>query len=175
MLSGDTPDAADLSVAVAQACFYPDDEPERLRATEMSQVAENLFGAPDPDLNGMRAILAKLADAEKVGDGISLRAHQFVRTVRGMWACSNRACTGVSDGRVVAVRQPTQNARCTATQAAEIGRLYDIPASVCEDCGSRVLELLYCFECGDASLGGFVVDRLDPVLGRRRRRRLHTR
>ena len=40
-----------------------------------------------------------------------------------------------------------------------IGRLLAIPASTCPDCGSRVLELLYCYECGDVSLGGYVVER----------------
>jgi DEAD/DEAH box helicase domain-containing protein len=162
VLSGQTPDVADLSVAVAQACFYPDQDPERLRATEMSQIATNLFGAPDPDLKGMRVILARLADAEKVGDGISLRAHQFVRTVRGMWACSNPACTGIANEAEPAGADATSS---DLSAGRRVGRLYDIPASVCEDCGSRVLELLYCFECGDASLGGFVVDRLEPALG----------
>jgi DEAD/DEAH box helicase domain-containing protein len=163
VLHGETPNEADLSVAVAQACFYPEDDPERLRATEMSQIAKNLFGKPDPDLKGMRVVLAKLAAADKVGDGISLRAHQFVRTVRGMWACSNRACTGVANEGTVA---PGTDLSAPAPGGdRRIGRLYDIPASVCENCGSRVLELLYCFECGDASLGGFIVDRLDPALG----------
>ncbi len=41
-----------------------------------------------------------------------------------------------------------------------IGRLFPIPASTCA-CGGRVLELLYCFECGDISLGGFVADKHD--------------
>lgn len=161
VLSGKTPQDADLSVAVAQACFYPELDPERLRATETSQIAKNLFGRSDPDLKGMRVILARLALAEKVGDGISLRAHQFVRTVRGMWACSNRDCTGVPKDGAAA---PDADASSPEGDR-RIGRLYDIPASVCEDCGSRVLELLYCFECGDASLGGFVVDRLDADLG----------
>ena len=39
--------------------------------------------------------------------------------------------------------------------------MYDTPRSTCADCGARVLELLYCFECGDVSLGGYVVDRPD--------------
>lgn len=39
----------------------------------------------------------------------------------------------------------------------KIGRLYNTPLSACASCGSRVLELLYCYECGDVSLGGFIV------------------
>ena len=37
-----------------------------------------------------------------------------------------------------------------------VGRIYERPRTTCRDCGSRVLELLYCYECGDVSLGGFV-------------------
>ncbi len=80
--------------------------------------------------------------------------------IRGMWACCNRRLLAASLRKLR--RGPERVGRCC----------YDIPASVCEDCGSRVLELLYCFECGDASLGGFVVDRLTPP-GRGRRARLH--
>ncbi len=45
-----------------------------------------------------------------------------------------------------------------------IGRLILVPASTCPDCGSRVLSLLYCFECGDVSLGGFVLSEQDGTL-----------
>src|SRR5690606_3395136 len=63
----------------------------------------------------------------------------------GLWACSNPACDQVA--REVALG---------------IGRLFSIPASTCS-CGGRVLELLYCFECGDITLGGFVADQIDEV------------
>jgi DEAD/DEAH box helicase domain-containing protein len=39
--------------------------------------------------------------------------------------------------------------------------MFDVPAVSCDSCFSRVLELLYCFDCGDVSLGGFVVESLD--------------
>ena len=100
-----------------------------------------MFGADDPGLEALGSVLQRLGAARTVTQGIPLRAHQFVRTIRGMWACCNPECRGAGkrdDGRA-------------------IGRLYDVPASTCTDCGSRVLELLYCFECGDVSLGGFVV------------------
>ena len=64
-----------------------------------------------------------------------------------MWACANPACTGVAE---------------SCQEGRSVGRLLAVPASMCPDCGSRVLELLYCFECGDVSLGGFVIDRI-PV------------
>ena len=64
----------------------------------------------------------------------------FVRNVRGVWACSNPRCTAV-DGQW---RSPNRS----------VGRLYPVPRLTC-DCGSRVLELLYCQACGEVYLGGF--------------------
>src|SRR6185436_14935917 len=49
---------------------------------------------------------------------------------------------------------------CTAlperhkTTERRIGRLYRAPRMVCE-CGSRILELLYCYQCGEVFLGGY--------------------
>ncbi|MEV6527218.1 DEAD/DEAH box helicase [Longispora sp. NPDC051575] len=68
-----------------------------------------------------------------------LRAHLFFRNVPGIWACSDPNCPQVDvaqrDGRPV-------------------GRLFAGPRTHC-DCGARVLELLYCQDCGDVMLGGF--------------------
>jgi len=74
------------------------------------------------------------------------RNHTFLRLVKGIWACSNPSCTEVDP----ALRY----------QGREIGRLFDDATAVCA-CGGCVLELLYCFRCGDASLGGHVVTKLD--------------
>ena len=75
--------------------------------------------------------------------------------VRGLWACVNPDCAGVSEENRADRR---------------IGRLLPVPASTCPHCGSRVLELLACSECGDVSLAGFVVDTVreeggGPILG----------
>lgn len=67
-----------------------------------------------------------------------LRAHLFFRNVPGMWACSDPNCP--------AVENPQVN--------RTIGRLYAEPGTRCE-CGARILELLYCQNCGDVYLGGF--------------------
>ena len=149
VLSGDIPEQPELSRVVALACHYPPEN--RLRATEAPQVARNLFGEKDDDLAGLGAVLEALGRANTDERGVPLRAHQFVRTVRGMWACCNRDCSGVEETKRSAGRG--------------VGRLFNIPASICASCGSRVLELLYCFECGDVSLGGFVVDVPDSADG----------
>ena len=80
---------------------------------------------------------------------VPLRAHLFVRPGRGLWACTNPSCSGVDEQH---------------RADRPIGRLLLVPASTCPDCGSRVLELLYCFECGDVSLGGFVLSEQDGVV-----------
>lgn len=71
----------------------------------------------------------------------TFRAHMFFRQVQGLWACSNPECTEVEaefkyDGR-------------------KIGKLYKHPSLKC-NCGGQVLELLYCYDCGEEYLGGFV-------------------
>lgn len=130
--------AFDLSGAVALACTDGESSP---RATALSDIARRLFDEPD-DGEAMRAVLEALAGAQPGRDSIPLRAHLFARTLRGLWACTNPRCTQVD-------RQ----------EQLPIGKLFPIPTSTCE-CGGRVLELLYCFECGDISLGGYVASEI---------------
>lgn len=131
----------DLSFSIAAACVDPSSG--RARATEASTVAQRLFG--EPDLVELSRVLDRIGSGSSSSDvGVPLRAHQFVRTMRGMWACCNPECGGVDE---------------SARQGRTLGKLFDIPAASCDFCGSRVLELLYCYSCGDVSLGGFVVDR----------------
>lgn len=132
-----------LTHMVADACT--DEAEQRLRATSLDDIAIRLF----PERDDADSLLATVFD-QLVGTDfaaseltpIPMRAHLFVRVPHGMWACSDPACTGVAD------RDPKRR----------IGRLYTTPTSACSDCGARVLELLYCYECGDISLGGYLVD-----------------
>jgi len=133
--------AAELSRAVALACW--DGTGGRFRATPLGDISRRLFG-DDDDNAATRAVLETIAAAESAPGSVSLRAHLFARMVRGMWACANPACNGVPDAD---------------RDGRGLGRLLAVPASTCPDCGSRVLELLYCYECGDVSLGGYVVQR----------------
>ena len=72
----------------------------------------------------------------------TFRSHMFLRQIQGIWACSNPDCDQV--------REDFQ------TLERGIGKLFHVPAMKC-DCGGQVLELLYCFDCGEAFLGGFKV------------------
>lgn len=71
----------------------------------------------------------------------SFRSHMFLRQVQGIWACSNPSCSEIEE----AYRDPERH----------IGKLFKYPAVKCK-CGGQVLELLYCYDCGEAYLGGYV-------------------
>ncbi|MDJ0412832.1 DEAD/DEAH box helicase [Rhodococcus opacus] len=73
-------------------------------------------------------------------EAVRLRFHYFFRNVPGMWACTDRQCKAV----LAEFADPNR----------PVGRLYTQPIARCE-CGARVLELLYCQDCGEVYLGGF--------------------
>lgn len=109
----------------------------------ISVVQAALLDAPDsPDADAaMNVALGAIADCEAGFAAPRFRAHAMVRMIRGFWACSNPVCDQVDPGFAGAERR--------------IGKLYPTPRARC-DCGARVLELLYCFQCGEPFLGGFV-------------------
>ncbi|NJE66887.1 DEAD/DEAH box helicase [Brevibacterium sp. LS14] len=123
------------------ACIDPINK--RPKATRFDEVSARLFGDSEKGQQALVAMLDGLADVDD--PKIQFRAHVMMRGMRGLWACSNPNCPGG-----------------TTSSPRRIGRMYDTPRSTCMDCGSRVLELLYCFECGDVSLGGYIVSRPDP-------------
>ena len=67
---------------------------------------------------------------------LPLRVHYFFKNFEGLWACSNPNCRGKNDD-------------------APIGKLFTNRRVLCDECGSRVLELLICQTCGDLFLGGY--------------------
>lgn len=135
-----------LSRAIAQACV--DDQEDRLRATSVSVISQRLFGDSTRD-SMIKLELALERLGEQGGESIPLRSHIFARTARGMWACTNTSCPGIPPDRV---------------QTANIGRLFSRPVMACPDCQGRVMELLYCYQCGDVSLGGFIIDTEDDSI-----------
>ena len=134
-----------LAGAIANACR--ESGSGRYRATELSEIVEKLFKEKDAGLDALEKMLEIIAttNVNELNNDliIPLRAHMFVRTLRGLWACSNPSCDKI-----------------TRKINLGIGKLFSIPATSCE-CGGRILDLLYCFECGDISLGGFVVHSED--------------
>ncbi|KRE45158.1 hypothetical protein ASG92_12600 [Arthrobacter sp. Soil736] len=131
--------SAELSEAIAAACFEESDG--RYRAQPLHTISQRLFGSNDHELTALEAVFQAVALGGQVG--IPLRGHIFARVLSGLWACSSALCAGVSSDR----RDKHRN----------VGKLFGQPVSVCDACGSRVLELILCGECGDTSLGGYVL------------------
>jgi ATP-dependent helicase YprA (DUF1998 family) len=110
-------------------------------ATPASELAARLFpDSVDVERNAALGGLLKALAAAGADSPAKVRVHLFFRNVQGIWACSDPACSAVPH---------------TPTADRRVGRLFAQPQYQCE-CGARVLELLYCQNCGDLFLGGFL-------------------
>ncbi|UOQ88047.1 DEAD/DEAH box helicase [Agromyces endophyticus] len=140
------PSAAQLSQRIAALCI---DETGVPRAESIPDLSVRFFDTEPADQDtsptldaAFDAVLEKIALAQPSPSSIPLRAHLFTRSLPGLWACVDPACSGVDD-------------RGSGTRP--VGSLTMTPSSTCVHCGSRVLELLQCEDCGDVSLGGYVL------------------
>ncbi|OPG04675.1 hypothetical protein B1R27_24300 [Streptomyces sp. GKU 895] len=113
---------------------------DRLIADFDTEVAARLFPAAEApaQADAMRGVLAALRSSQ-AADTPKLRGHLFFRNIPGVWACSDPECP-----------------EAPRKEGAErtVGKLYPRPTSRCR-CNARVLELLYCQNCGDVFLGGY--------------------
>lgn len=118
-----------------------------VRPTRLNRLKEVLLGnaASDAAFEGFLAA----AKAEQGDEATkwerplpTFRSHMFLRQVQGIWACSNPNCDQVHEDY--------------RTPGRKIGKLFQAPAMKCA-CGGQVLELLYCYDCGEGYLGGFKV------------------
>ena len=117
------------------------------RAKSASQVASLLFPDAPPELqsdalSGLLAAVSRVAD-DGLASPLRFRAHLMFRSIQGVWACCNPECAEVPEAY--------------RAEGRRIGRLYHQPRYRC-GCGARVLELLYCQNCGEAFLGGFLAN-----------------
>ena len=94
--------------------------------------------APNKKENYKNTILKSL-QLEESDYEVRFRVHNFYRSINGLWACINKDCNQVEDQFKFSGRS--------------VGKIYRTPKLAC-DCGCRVLELLYCYQCGNISLGG---------------------
>ncbi|HYW82644.1 MAG TPA: DEAD/DEAH box helicase, partial [Spirochaetia bacterium] len=137
---------AEMSARLLTACTRHGE----VRAVSLPSFATNLFG---PALAGEQALQA--AQGLLIGRGLcdrpaaasslpSFRLHWFFRNLEGLWACTFPGCQCLPDeegwGRTA-------------------GKLFGMGRILCRDPGGpepphRVLELLYCEQCGTTFFGG---------------------
>lgn len=114
-----------------------------LQAASTSSVRQSLFPglAPERQQAALEGLLTALLGHEgtQLDDHVRLRVHLFFKNIAGVWACTDPGCK--------------YKAR-SGDSEAPVGRLYSASRQRCE-CGSRVLELHYCQNCGDIFLGGY--------------------
>ena len=84
----------------------------------------------------IRYLIQQKEDSNSGRALLPLRVHYFFKNFEGLWACSNSNCQGRSD-------------------EISVGKLFANRRVLCDECGSRVLELLTCETCGDIFLGGY--------------------
>ncbi len=130
-----------LKEAVIRLC----NQNEKLLASKIDQmvtVAKDVVGEEisEQTIRGMIRYLIRQKNPQEPEQALlPLRTHYLFKNFEGIWVCSNQACSGVEH----------------AEQRPPIGKLFSAPKTLCDDCGSRVLELWACQTCGDLFLGGY--------------------
>jgi hypothetical protein len=107
-----------------------------------AEIGDQLFPAlaPPERQAAVEGLLSATCASRNQQDAslLPVRSHIFFRNLQGLWVCSNDQCTAA----------PPRTAPCPT------GRLHYTPALTCQ-CGSRVVELLYCEACGEVFFGGY--------------------
>ena len=110
------------------------------------QSPQDLVAGLFPDIPEQQAelavdgLLTALSHARNA-DGLAplpMRVHLMLRNVQGLWACTDPQCS----------QAPARTDPCPT------GALHYLPALTCQ-CGSRILDLLYCEPCGEVFFGGY--------------------
>jgi Lhr-like helicase len=115
-----------------------------VRAVPFGSFCQKLFGsdvAPRTAWNAGRGMLIARSFCDRPKQAAllpSFRFHLFFRNIEGLWACAAPNCKVRTD---------------EASDDRTCGRLTTDPSILCED-GHRILELLYCEQCGTVLLGG---------------------
>ncbi|MEZ6121584.1 MAG: DEAD/DEAH box helicase [Planctomycetaceae bacterium] len=107
------------------------------------ELSQHLFG--EHSSAAVRGVLRLLAIArtqeEPPTAPLPFRLHAMFRNIVGLWACANPEC---AHAEPAAADEPPR----------PCGRLYAQPRLIC-DCGARVLDVLFCRDCGEVYLGGY--------------------
>jgi DEAD/DEAH box helicase domain-containing protein len=130
-----------ISARMLNACSRA----EEIRAVPVSYFAERIFGPTLPKAESLASARGLLV-ARSLSDNIarsslpSFRLHWFFRNIEGLWACTMPGCQ---------CREDEMGERTT-------GKLFGGNRILCGNPGAahRVLELLYCEQCGTTFFGG---------------------
>ena len=143
-----------LKFAVAQLCNR-DGKLHALTVDEMCETANEVSSTSvsEAAIRGLIRYLIQQKDPKTEQKDpkekkalLPLRVHFFFKNFEGLWACSNSHC-------------PSGN------EETLIGKLFINRRVLCDECGSRVLELLICETCGDIFLGGYKQQISENVQG----------
>lgn len=115
-----------------------------VRAVAFSDFASNLFGvdvAVEDRLAAARGMLIAraLCDSNGVQSELpAFRLHWFFRNIEGLWACTHSGCG------------------CSGLDGRTVGKLFANTRILCDadETKHRILELLYCEQCGTMLFGG---------------------
>ncbi|MEE8208262.1 MAG: DEAD/DEAH box helicase, partial [Nitrosomonadaceae bacterium] len=132
-----------IASQMLDACF----DGTRTRAVSLSTFASRMFGNDGDDettveaLRGLLIARAMCASRRVANSLPRFRLHWFFRNIEGLWACTQPGCQ--CDAQHLDGTRP-------------VGRLYPQNQILCgnQDQQHRVLELLYCEQCGTVFFGG---------------------
>lgn len=127
---------------VAKYFQYHLQQKDERASSSIKWVAKAFFGTSDLAEKALEGMIIALSQGKtKSGAALqALRSHFFFKNLDGLWACSNRNCTELSENYQFPNRK--------------IGKFYRFPVSSCS-CGGVVLEVLVCRQCGEIFLGGY--------------------
>ncbi len=135
-------DACDLSSRMTGACLAS----QGVRAVSLPDFGREIFG----NCSSLEASTRGLLYARGIADTTSppsFRLHLFFRNVEGLWACTSSQCSSgapATDGRTAGPLFLNSRVLCEARHQRH-----------------RVLELLYCEQCGTTLFGGSRMELAD--------------
>lgn len=120
------------------------------KAQPTAAIGEKIFPSVDLALatqatSNMASIGSAAREFAGASNLLSCRVHSFHRGLRGLWICMDACCS----------KKPLRSTDVT-------GKMFSEPIEECE-CGSRVLELFTCRNCGTAYARGYVDSVSNPT------------
>jgi ATP-dependent helicase YprA (DUF1998 family) len=124
-------------------------------AVPLRELAEQTFPG-HPEARKATEVLLSLGTLARPAPGepslLPSRIHMMFRGLAGIYACTNPSCHGL----LASEANGETGSRGGAGGQRPVGKLFVTPRALCDDCGSRVLELASCRSCGVAYLLGYV-------------------